>query len=53
MVIFGKKIDSKTASGTYLGLVLLLGDSELLDSEQTGNSEPFPMTNLPLYFMNI
>ena len=29
-----------------------LGDKERLDSEQPGNSEPFPVTNLPVYFIN-
>ena len=29
------------------------GDKEWLDSEQLGNSEPFPMTHLPVYFINI
>ena len=29
-----------------------LGDKEWLDSEQPGNSEPFPVTNLPVYFIN-
>ena len=29
-----------------------LGDKEWLDSEQPGNSEPFPVTNLPFYFIN-
>ena len=37
---------------SFVGTVEL-GDSELLDSEQTGNSEDFPMTNLPLYFINV
>ena len=29
-----------------------LGFKELLNKEQIGNSEPFPMTNLPVYLIN-
>ena len=29
-----------------------LGDKEQLDSEQPGNTKPFPVTNLPVYFVN-
>ena len=29
-----------------------LGIKELLDKEQIGNSEPFPVTNLPVYLIN-
>ena len=29
-----------------------LWDKEWLDSEQPSNSEPFPMTNLPVYLVN-
>ena len=29
-----------------------LGDKERLDSEQPGNSEQFPVTNMPVYIMN-
>ena len=29
-----------------------LGDKKWLDSEQPGNNEPFPETNVPVYFMN-
>ena len=29
-----------------------LGDKERPDSEQPGNSEPFTVTNLPVYFIN-
>ena len=34
------------------GSTVKLGDKERLDSEQPGNSEPFPVTNLPVYFVN-
>ena len=30
-----------------------LGFKELLNKEHIGNSEPFPMTYLPVYFINI
>ena len=29
-----------------------LGIKELLNKEQIGNSEPFPVTNLPVYLIN-
>ena len=29
-----------------------LCDKERLDSEQPGNREPFPVTNLPVYFIH-
>ena len=29
-----------------------LGFKELLNKEQIGDSEPFPVTNLPVYFVN-
>ena len=29
-----------------------LGFKELLNKEQIGNSEPFPVTNLPVYLIN-
>ena len=29
-----------------------LGIKELLNKEQLGNSEPFPVTNLPVYLIN-
>ena len=31
---------------------LILGFKELLNKEQIGNSEPFPVTNLPVYLIN-
>jgi hypothetical protein len=31
---------------------LELGFKELLNKEQIGNSEPFPVTNLPVYLIN-
>ena len=30
-----------------------LGDKEQFDKEQIGVKEPFPMTNLPIYFIRI
>ena len=30
-----------------------LGDKERLDKEQIGFKEPFPVTNLPIYFIRI
>ena len=30
----------------------LVGFKELLNKEQIGNSEPFPVTNLPVYLIN-
>ena len=29
-----------------------LGFKERLDKEQLGNSEPFPVTNMPVYLIN-
>ena len=29
-----------------------LGNKERLDTEQPGNSEPFPVTNLPVYVLH-
>ena len=47
--IFGRSVNPiPIGEGSFVGTVEL-GDSELLDSEQTGNSEHFSMTNLPLY----
>ena len=37
----------------YLSRFSFVSTIELGDSEQTGNSEHFPMTNLQLYFINI
>ena len=34
------------------GSTVKLGDKERLDSEQPGNSEPFPVTNMPVYIIN-
>ena len=31
--------------------IVKFGDKEQLDIEQLGNSEPFPMTNLPVYLL--
>ena len=36
----------------YLGYTVKLGFKELLNKEQIGNSEPFPVTNLPVYLIN-
>ena len=33
-------------------VVVKLGNKEQLDSEQLGNSEPFSVTKLPVYFIN-
>ena len=33
------------------GTTVKLGDKERLDSEQLGNSEPFLVTNFPVYFI--
>jgi len=30
-----------------------LGDKELFDKEQIGVKKPFPVTNLPIYFIRI
>ena len=32
-----------------LDITVELDDKDRLDSEQPGNSEPFPMTNLPVH----
>ena len=34
------------------GTTVKLGDKERLDSEQLGNSEPFLVTNFPVYFID-
>ena len=34
------------------GSTVKLGDKGRLDREKLGNSEPFPVTNLPAYLMN-
>ena len=36
----------------HLCFKVKLGDKEWWDSKQPDNSEPFPMTNLPFYFIN-
>ena len=37
---------------SYLGLgTVKLGDKEQFDKEQIGVKEPFPVTNLPIYFI--
>ena len=36
----------------HLHSTVKLGGKEQLDSEQIGNSEPFPVTNLPVVFIN-
>ena len=36
----------------YYKNTVKLGFKELLDKEQIGNSEPFPVTNLPIYLIN-
>ena len=40
---------SKTA---IIRCTVKLGFKELLNKEQIGNSEPFSMTNLPVYLIN-
>ena len=36
----------------YFNSTVKLGFKELLNKEQIGNSEQFPMTNLPVYLIN-
>ena len=36
----------------YFTCTVKLGFKELLNKEQIGNSEPFPVTNLPVYLIN-
>ena len=36
----------------FAKITFKLGDKEWLNSEQPGYSEPFPATNLPIYFIN-
>ena len=33
-------------------IITKLGFKEVLNKEQIGNSEPFPVTNLPVYLIN-
>ena len=40
-------------SSTYLPCTVKLGDKERFDKEQIGVKEPFPVTNLPIYFIKI
>jgi hypothetical protein len=44
-------LGSKWAS--LLSYTVQLGDKERFDKEQIGVKEPFPMTNLPIYFIRI
>ena len=41
-----------TTSILIKGNTVKLGFKERLNKEQLGNSEPFPVTNLPVYLIN-
>ena len=43
---------SKVYLSLYTMYYLKLDDKVRLDREQSGNSEPFPVTNFPVYFQN-
>ena len=36
----------------FISSTVKLGNKERLDTEQPGNSEPFPVTNLPVYVLH-
>ena len=36
----------------YQTITVKLGFKELLNKEQLGNSEPFPVTNMPVHLIN-
>ena len=36
----------------FFACTVKLGFNELLNKDQIGNSEPFPVTNLPVYLIN-
>ena len=42
----------KPKSMSFCVYTVKLGFKELLNKEQIGNSEPFPVTNLPVYLIN-
>ena len=41
-----------TEANTNYKSTVKLGFKELLNKEQIGNSEPFPVTNLPVYLID-
>ena len=47
------KLEEEISQKRYFRCTLKLGDKERLDSERPGKSEPFILTNLPVYFINI
>ena len=49
--IISRISELESKRNNFVGTVKL-GFNELLNKEQIGNSEPFPMTNLPVYLIN-
>ena len=44
--------DFGCSTNIFFTFTVKLGFKELLNKEQTGNSEPFPVSNLPVYLIN-
>ena len=47
------KTDSQSTMILYYVTTVKLGDKERFDKEQIGVKKPFPVTNLPIYFIRI
>ena len=46
------KLEEEISQKRYFRCTVKLGDKKRLDSERPGKSEPFILTNLPVYFIN-